>query len=49
MKDILGIGIIGCGEIALAHAKAIEKAKNAELIMTMDVNECKVLGDCYHP
>jgi len=49
MKDILGIGIIGCGEIAVIHAKAIEKAKNAEIRMVMDVNEdvARDLGQKY--
>ena len=35
----LGVGIVGCGEIAVAHAKAIENSGNARIVMTMDVVE----------
>lgn len=45
----LRIGFIGCGEIAVAHARAIEEASNARLVACMDVVEsvAKDLGEKY--
>ena len=34
----LGIGFVGCGEIAQSHARAVAEAENARLTYAMDVN-----------
>lgn len=49
MSKKLRLGIIGCGEIAVAHAVGISKTTNAGISMTMDVNFAlaKDLGDEY--
>lgn len=39
MSDILNVGMIGCGEIAVQHAKALDAAKNVKIGMVMDVNQ----------
>ncbi len=46
----LRIGIIGCGEIAVQHAKGIHGANNAEIGMVMDVVPAlaKDLGEKYN-
>jgi predicted dehydrogenase len=46
----LRIGIIGCGEIAVQHAKGVNGAKNAEIGMAMDVvpDLAKDLGEKYN-
>ena len=38
MRKKLKIGIIGCGDISVAHARGIALSGNAELAFTMDVN-----------
>lgn len=38
-KTSVGFGIIGCGDIAGQEAQAIKLAKNAELVMAMDVKK----------
>ena len=35
----LRVGIIGCGEIAVATAKGIAEAENARIVRVMDVRE----------
>jgi predicted dehydrogenase len=35
---VLRVGLIGCGEIAQAHARAVAEAENATLTYAMDVN-----------
>lgn len=35
----LKVGLIGCGEIAVANARAVTDASNATIAMVMDVNE----------
>ena len=49
MGTPLGIGLIGCGDIAPAHAKALAKTANAKLVACMDVVEsyAKSLGEEY--
>ncbi|MBM4047469.1 MAG: Gfo/Idh/MocA family oxidoreductase [Planctomycetes bacterium] len=49
MNDKLGIGFIGCGEIAVATAKGLAMAQNARLAMAMDVSEAlaKDMGEQY--
>jgi predicted dehydrogenase len=43
MKDNkVGIAIIGCGQIAEAHAQAIAKIPDAELIAGMDISEDRI-------
>ena len=46
----LRVGIIGCGEIAVHHAKGIHGANNAEIGMVMDVvpDLAKDLGEKYN-
>ncbi len=50
MSDILNVGMIGCGEIAVQHAKALDSASNAKIGMVMDVNDgvAKDLGERYN-
>ncbi len=50
MKKKLKIGIIGCGEIAVRTAKAIDAAENAEIGIVMDIREnlAKDLGNKYN-
>ncbi|MCD5401747.1 Gfo/Idh/MocA family oxidoreductase [candidate division NPL-UPA2 bacterium] len=50
MPKKLRVGIIGCGEIAVAHAAGVSKTANAEISMTMDVSFAlaKDLGDKYN-
>lgn len=45
----LKIGMIGCGEIAVLNAEAVQLSKNAKIAMTMDLNEklAKDLADRY--
>ena len=45
----LGVGLIGCGDIAPTHAKALQQTKNAKLVACMDVVEAsaKSLGEEY--
>jgi len=38
-KDALGIAIVGCGQIARAHANAIGQLRGAELVACCDTNE----------
>lgn len=38
MKEILKIGMIGCGEISLANLKGIQGADNAKIVMAMDID-----------
>lgn len=49
MGNELKVGIIGCGEIAVAHARSIAEARNACIVMTMDIKEevAKDLADQY--
>lgn len=49
MDKELKVGIIGCGEIAVSHARSIAEAHNARIIMTMDVKKevAKDLADRY--
>ncbi len=49
MDKELRIGIIGCGEIAVSHARSIADARNARIVMTMDVKRevAKDLADRY--
>jgi len=49
MDRELKIGIIGCGEIAVSHAHSIADARNARIVMTMDVKGevAKDLADRY--
>jgi len=45
MKDgKIGIAMIGCGQIANAHLKAMESIDNAELVSAMDVVEEKAVA-----
>jgi len=37
-KKVLTVGFIGCGEIAHAHARAVEEADNARIAYAVDVN-----------
>jgi len=48
--DKMGIGIIGCGEIAVAHSIGISKTENARIAMVMDTNIAlaKDLGEKYN-
>jgi len=48
--DKMGIGIIGCGEIAVIHSIGISKTKNARIVMVMDINItlAKDLGEKYN-
>jgi len=39
MEKILSVGMIGCGQISVAHFDGFEKASNAKLAMVMDVDE----------
>jgi predicted dehydrogenase len=45
----LGVGLVGCGDIAPAHAQALATAKSAALVACMDVVEssAKSLGEQY--
>ncbi len=45
----LGVALIGCGDIAPTHAKALQKTKGAKLVACMDQVEssAKSLGDEY--
>lgn len=45
----LGVALVGCGDIAPAHAKALQKTKLAKLVACMDVAEgsAKSLGEEY--
>jgi len=45
----LGVGFIGCGEIAHSHARAVAEAENARLAFAMDVNfgSAKDIGQQY--
>ena len=45
----LGIGLVGCGDIAPAHAKALAEADSARLVACMDVvaSSAKGLADQY--
>ncbi|MCJ7822119.1 MAG: Gfo/Idh/MocA family oxidoreductase [Armatimonadetes bacterium] len=45
----LGIGLVGCGDIAPAHAKALAQADSARLVACMDVvaSSAKTLADEY--
>jgi len=45
----LGVGLVGCGDIAPAHAKALRKTKHVKLVACMDVVEAsaKSLGEEY--
>jgi predicted dehydrogenase len=49
MDKELKVGIIGCGEIAVSHARSIADARNARIVMTMDVKKeiAKDLADRY--
>jgi predicted dehydrogenase len=38
MAEKLGMGIVGCGDIAVQEAEAIVRARNMELVVVMDVN-----------
>jgi 2-desacetyl-2-hydroxyethyl bacteriochlorophyllide A dehydrogenase len=38
-QGCLRVGLIGCGEIAVANAAAVQRAPNAGIAMVMDVNE----------
>jgi len=38
MADKLGMGIVGCGDIAVQEAQAIASARSTDLVMVMDVN-----------
>lgn len=44
MAEKLKIGMIGCGEIAVHHAKGIAAAENAQIVMVMDTRE-EIAGD----
>src|SRR5438093_7472519 len=44
MPDQLGIGMIGCGEIAVQTARGIDAAPSARHVMVMDV-DARVAGD----
>jgi UDP-N-acetyl-2-amino-2-deoxyglucuronate dehydrogenase len=43
----VGVGLVGCGDIAPAHAKALTEAEGAQLVACMDVVEAsaKSMGD----
>lgn len=49
MKDIIGIGLIGCGGISGAHLPQIEKAEGARLTALCDINPARLnaAGDKY--
>ena len=36
MSDVLNVGMIGCGEIAVQHAAALDNARNAKIGMVME-------------
>ena len=38
MKNILNIGMIGCGEISLANLKGIQNSGNSKVVLAMDVD-----------
>ena len=41
--DVLGIAIVGCGQVARAHATAIEQLREAELVACCDVDEARAV------
>jgi predicted dehydrogenase len=47
MKNQLGIAVIGCGQIAQAHLKAIDRMKSAQLIATVDAIEERAIAACH--
>ncbi len=50
MSKELRVGMIGCGEIGVANARSIDRAKNARISMAMDVVEgvAKDIGGKYN-
>ena len=44
MKNQLGMAVIGCGQIAQAHLKAIDQIKSAQLIATVDSIEERAIA-----
>ena len=44
MKNQLGMAVIGCGQIAQAHLKAIDQIKSAQLIVTVDSIEERAIA-----
>lgn len=40
-EDTLGIAIVGCGQVARAHATAIEQLRDAELVACCDVDKAR--------
>ena len=44
MDSTLGIALIGCGQIANAHLKAVSQLESATLIATMDVVEARAVA-----
>jgi len=39
MDKVLSVGMVGCGQISVAHFSGFEKASNIKLAMVMDVDE----------